>query len=390
MKNTQRPARLRLPVPAKAVAPEAEVPTETTATAAAVAAARDFNPSISNHPDLPAINWAATGQSAPQLPDTPAGELPLADAVVITWAEAEWAAMQHVFCNSGEAMPYSSRNTGAWPGWQKYTGDIPTDKGSGWTYWGYFRLVLLGSRRVLLFKSNTHLDFPGAVYLTQLIGRFIDVCKPGLILSIGTAGGAMPSNHIGTVNAVHAGTLYAAGQSPSQWKTYSNTWQAGWQLIAQPAFRQLLVPIPTTTTDIGTLVSQFNTFYKTSYTEADLNIDNLNMGDKVPLLRDMTDTSTSLLTTSTFVVGTSAGNYQTFACVEMDDAVIAQACEASSTPFCFIRNISDPVQNAALPDKVQADWGSAIYDAYGFYTSVNGALAAWGVLSSDTLSSQTF
>jgi hypothetical protein len=30
------------------------------------------------------------------------------------------------------------------------------------------------------------------------------------------------------------------------------------------------------------------------------------------------------------------------------------------------------------PSKVQADWGSAIYDAYGFYTSVNGALAAWG------------
>lgn len=38
---------------------------------------------------------------------------------------------------------------------------------------------------------------------------------------------------------------------------------------------------------------------------------------------------------------------------------------------------SDPVQSAALPAEVQASWGSAVYDAYGFYTSFNGALAAW-------------
>nr|WP_321984365.1 hypothetical protein [uncultured Lichenicoccus sp.] len=38
------------------------------------------------------------------------------------------------------------------------------------------------------------------------------------------------------------------------------------------------------------------------------------------------------------------------------------------------------MQNAALPAKVQGDWGSVVYDAYGFYTSCNGALAAWAVL----------
>jgi hypothetical protein len=97
----------------------------------------EFTPTISNPPSLPPINWSSIGQSAPQLPETPPGELPLADAVVITWAEAEWAALQHIFCGSGQSMPYSSRNTGSWSGWQQYTEDLPTV--SGWDYWGYFQ-----------------------------------------------------------------------------------------------------------------------------------------------------------------------------------------------------------------------------------------------------------
>jgi hypothetical protein len=66
----------------------------------------------------------------------------------------------------------------------------------------------------------------------------------------------------------------------------------------------------------------------------------------------------------------------------MDDAVIGEACAASRTAYGFVRNLSDPVQNSALPAKTQGDWGSAIYDAYGFYTSYNGAVAAWAMLFS--------
>ena len=45
-----------------------------------------------------------------------------------------------------------------------------------------------------------------------------------------------------------------------------------------------------------------------------------------------------------------------------------------------MRNISDPVQNAALKAGGN-NWGGAIYDVYGFYTSYNGALAAWAMLA---------
>lgn len=66
--------------------------------------------------------------------------------------------------------------------------------------------------------------------------------------------------------------------------------------------------------------------------------------------------------------------------IEEDDAVIGEVCAASGTAFGFVRNVSDPVQNAALPASVQGSWGSVVYDAYGIYTSYNGAVAAWSAL----------
>ena len=65
----------------------------------------------------------------------------------------------------------------------------------------------------------------------------------------------------------------------------------------------------------------------------------------------------------------------------MDDAIIGKACSANGVPFGFVRNVSDPAQGASLPAKVQGNWGSAVYDTYGFYTSYNGALAAWAMLA---------
>src|SRR6202034_238151 len=142
---------------------------------------KKFYPSITNTPPLPAINWGAIGQQAPQLLDTPS-ELPAANAVVITWAETEWAAMEHVFCNSSSSMPYSMRNESSWSGWVKYSDGAPRGLG----YWGYYRLVQIGAAKVLLFKSNTHYAASeGEQDLVELTSRFVQSVKPALILSIG-------------------------------------------------------------------------------------------------------------------------------------------------------------------------------------------------------------
>jgi nucleoside phosphorylase len=338
-----------------------------------------FTPKIQNTPALPAIDWSHVGQQAPKLLQTPVDNLPRANSVIITWAESEWAAMEHVFCASGSSMPYSARNTGSWSGWQRYDKNLPQGHPSDWTYWGSYRLVEVAGNGVLLFKSNTHLDWPGATYLEALIQTIIKEVGPKLILSIGTAGGARTQDHVGTVRVVSAGT-YDNGPSPSSWPVYSNRWKAPSNMLQHSGFSKLLFPVPTTSADLQGISSQFNHYYSTKYSLSEFDPDGLNMGDSRPQIDNQTGGSASLLTTSTFVVGTTKGNYQHYTCIEMDDAVIGKECLQHGTAFGFVRNVSDPVQNAVLPAKTQGDWGSAIYDTYGLYTSYNGALAAWAVL----------
>ncbi|WP_031358608.1 hypothetical protein [Caballeronia sordidicola] len=336
---------------------------------------------IADAPALPVVNYALVGKQAPGLLSAPAGALPRASAVVITWAEAEWAALQHVFCAGGTTMPYSDRSRGTWADWQQYSKNMPSGAASSWTYWGEYRLVEVSGKNVLLFKSNTHLDWPGAAYLIDLIKLMITQVQPAVILSIGTAGGAKTGDHIGTVRAVSAGTLFEAGQPSQNWPVYECAWKANDSTLANANFKQLLFPVPTKTSDLQALASQFSQQYGTHYTLAQLDPNGLNLGDPTPQIDDQTGGSASLLTTSTFVVGTTAGTYQAFTSIEMDDAVIGEACKGTATQFGFVRNVSDPVQNAALPAKAQGNWGSAVYDAYGFYTSYNGALAAWAMLA---------
>ena len=344
-----------------------------------------FEPSLANTPDLPAINWSAAGQVAPQPVSCSSGSLPAADAVVITWANAEWAAMQHVFCASGASMPYANRSTSTRGGWNKYARGLPAGANSEWTFWGEWRLVQMGATTVMLFKSNTHLDFPGQAYLTDLIKLLIKSVKPGLILSVGTAGGAEIGDHIGTVRAISAGTLYEQGAAQSKWPVYKNTWTGVDTVLNSKGFPALLFPVPATLSDLQSLCAQFNQYYRTDYTLSQLDPNGLSKGDAFPKVVDQTGGTASLLTTPTFVVGTTAGTYQKYACIEMDDAVIGEVCADAGISFGFVRNISDPVQNAALPATVQGNWGSAIYDCYGFYTSYNGALAAWALLAAAAL-----
>lgn len=342
--------------------------------------AMSFQPGLVDGPPLPPVNYGSVGKQPPKSLSTPAEKLPQASAVVISWTEAEWAAMNQVFCVGSAPMPYSARTRSSWKGWERYAENMPHI--SQWSYWGETCLVEIGGKPVLLFKSNTHLDHPGAQYLEELIQRFIADVKPQVILSVGTAGGANPKDHIGTVRAVSAGTLFDSNQAPKSWPQYKCTWKCETAVLSDANFKKLLFPVPTKISDLQTLCSKFNAQYKTNYTLEQLDPDKLNYGDAVPQIDDRTGGGASLLTTASFSepIGTTAGTYKNFAAIEMDDAIIGKACAASHTPFGFVRNISDPVQNAALPSG-DNKWGGAIYDVYGFYTSYNGALAAWAMLA---------
>jgi nucleoside phosphorylase len=337
---------------------------------------KKFEPSIENTPDLPVINWGAVGKTAPQLLASPS-DLQKADAVIITWAAAEWAAMEHVFCSSDKSMPYGKRNSSSWSGWIKCEDGAPANLG----YWGYYRLVRVGDSQVLLFKSNVHYAATqGEQNIEALTNLLLRQVKPAVILSIGTAGGTRLADHVGTVNIVHTDVLYESNQPQNVWPSYSNQWSPNSPLFGGSSLNALLFSVPTIATDLQAIATQFNSFYGTNFPLSELNPNNLNLGTAVPTINNLTAAGTPLVTAKSFVVGNTSGNLSNFACVEMDDAIIARTAKGKSK-FGSIRNISDPIQNSALTEKFQGHWGEAIYTAYGLYTSYNGAIAAWAALN---------
>ena len=149
-----------------------------------------------------------------------------------------------------------------------------------------------------------------------------------------------------------------------------------------PGFSELLLPIPTTRADLQSLADTLNASKHTNLDlAAPLDPDDLNSGASTPQIHNNTTAGTPLLTASSFVVGTTNGTYSGYACIEMDDAVAAAACAQYDTSFGSVRNISDPAQNAELPSDIQSAWGSAVYSAYGLYTSYNGALVTAALLT---------
>ncbi len=337
-----------------------------------------FDPHLEGLPALDPIDWQAAGFAPPQLLDTPA-QLPQADVVVIAWADAEWAATHHVFCASADSMPYSKANTGNFPGWQKDSTDM-IEGPTGWDYWGYFRLVEVGDTRVLLYKSNTHLDHPGEAALRALTQRLAAAVQPKLVLSTGTAGGANSKDHVGTVPIVSSATLYKAGAPASGWPTYGSLWTAPSTKIDQPGFGELLMVIPITEAALNRLAQQLNAHKGTNYTLDQLDPLSLNRPDLKPAIRDTSASAAGLLTASSFLVGTTNDKFAAYACIEMDDAIVAAECEVAGVLYGSVRNLSDPAQNPALPSTIQGDWGSTIYRTYGLYTSFNGALVAWATI----------
>jgi hypothetical protein len=75
----------------------------------------------------------------------------------------------------------------------------------------------------------------------------------------------------------------------------------------------------------------------------------------------------------------------------MGDAALGLAVSelpaAQRPKWLVVRNMSDPVINGNLPAKQfhlneQTTWAVGFYIAYGYYTSINGAIASWAVVAS--------
>ena len=61
-----------------------------------------------------------------------------------------------------------------------------------------------------------------------------------------------------------------------------NSWTAPWSIIDLQGFSQLLLPVPTTKSDLESLCAQFNHYDKTHYTVGQLDPGGLDMGTPRP------------------------------------------------------------------------------------------------------------
>lgn len=376
---------------------------------------------------LPLVDWRRIGAKPPRVLDFayggPNAELPQADAVVITWTAAEWSALDHVFLNSNGTRLPGARD---WQnGWYLYTREAPPippplpppvpvpppaamlvanpalakPPGPPPPLWGSYALVEIESQggllRVLLFKSNSHLAHaPGLGALADMTARIIREVQPRFLYSIGTAGGTRLDQKLGDVVITNCASIELQdpiNQAYFDWsgKTFScGNWFAPETHIAA-AREHLFFSLANVVTypALQALVAKLHEQVPGS--------DAITLDDVLnpPLLPESLHTSdvlpmkdTPLLTTDYYFIA-DATDAAKFSFLEMDDAVLAKVSIEMNVRCAFARNISDPVVPSAggdgttLAPEVRKRWSGLIYETYGLYTSVNGAIAAWATLA---------
>jgi len=354
---------------------------------------------------LPAIDWSLVGQTAPTLVQFTYGGAdtapPKADAIVMTWTSAEWAAMDHVFIRNAvaespsSAMPSSSS-------WYLYSRGAPaSSSSSGGKLWGYYQLIRInsvagGSRTVLLFKSDAHLAHsPYLKGLTKEVQDLIADVSPSRIYSIGTAGGATDQQNLGDVAITNGATcqltLSENARSTDNGRTFTCTTFFPNTTNLLPRVQQKLfykLNQVVTLAELQNILTQAKAQSQNKslipYTLNDL-MNNPIQPSNLGAPKAVDFQGTPLLTTDTYFI--AKGNTPAYAALEMDDGVVAAAAAALSIPFAFIRNISDAVivttdqAGRPIPSDAREAWSSEQYDHFGVYSSFNGALAAWATLA---------
>lgn len=351
---------------------------------------------------LPRIDWASIGAQAPVPVDIDyhgsEAPLPSADIVMITWTDAEWSAMDHVFLHSTTAG--DSQSTTLVHNWFQYSKSAPSSGSStpGGPLWGYYQLVDIasgsGSKRVLLFKADAHLAHsPWITGLENMVGAIAADMHPKQIYSIGTAGGAVLDERLGDVAITNSGKLQLKLpenlSSGLNGKTFTSSWFPSWHLISKA--QNLFFPLAKVASWSG--LERTLEYAKKSHDQGAEALQPFTLHDLVNSAIDPNNLNSPkainydkkpLLTTDYYFIANGPMDY---AALEMDDAVIGYAAQQAGCEYVFVRNISDPLVPAETPDHksipsdARSAWSSAVYNAYGLYTSFNGAIAAWATIA---------
>lgn len=352
--------------------------------------------SISHLPSLPVVDWKKVGGEAPENIKVnykgPKEALPYADIVVITWTSAEWSSLDHVFADS---QTVRKPDDDSWrDNWYLYSKDAPESHFS--ELWGYFRMVKIKNKKVLLFKSEAHLAHPHYIKgLTEMVRHIIADVRPENIYSIGTAGGSSLKDILGDIVITNAGHIILEKEEndsvPYNNKTISCEWFPTAAALQKKVADKLLMPLNLVVTpaELNHLLEELHkkepgssSLNLKDLVNNPLNPDNLKSPDILPCK------NIPLLTTDYYFIarGNDADQYST---LEMDDTVVGHEAGHKGVKYTFVRNISDPVvvsdtvTGQKISDEIREEWSSLIYQTCGLYTSFNGALTTWACIAEE-------
>lgn len=350
---------------------------------------------------LPVVDWASFGGRAPVRVDVdyagPTAPLPKADVALITWTSAEWSALDHVFLRSSTTEVMSS--TSLEHDWCLYDASAPSvSPAPPAPLWGYYALVDVGpasgaSKRVLLFKSDSHLAHPPWMPgLIQVVTQIVKDSAPGLVCSAGTAGGSRLDLRLGDVVLTNSGHVLLRDKEnaspPISGQTFTSTGAfPKSQLLddVQSAFFEMSSIV---TTDA--LQEMLDGLHAKNPSSQPFTLDDLVNAalDPANLGKAQADSmaGTPLLTTDYYYIAEGTDDAQ-WAFLEMDDAVVGYAAAQAGADYLFVRNVSDPLVPTAtssgteIPASVRGDWSGDVYTKYGGHTSFNSSLAAWAAIA---------
>lgn len=359
------------------------------------------------------IDWPDGLAPVPK-PITPApnpnAALPKADVVVITWTVDELMALCDVL------TPKFNRDK-----WYRYARfyaekyDAQIRKGAPAKTarrLGSYMPTKIGKLKVLCMKSELHMNQDGiedpndpgnaTLPVKMFFEQIIEETGAKCIITAGTAGGVYTAQDLGDV-VVTRGAKFRLNRefknAPYAGKTYTDDWEVPTQFFAkaeelmsgfkdelEPAYTPLLPPTAYYTPRELNLVPRSERQPIPAIWLDGADVPKLGIGKKMPKFHP-------ILTTDFFEFGTSTNKLEEEGSgCEMGDAVlglVVQELRDAGKPapnWVVVRNMSDPQINGELvhkPSKIsqQALWAVYYYKGYGYWTSVNGALACWAIIA---------
>jgi nucleoside phosphorylase len=290
-----------------------------------------------------------------------------ADVLIVTWTMDEGHALSRVLTPGFD----SDRD------WKAYTNNytaIANRMRNGapalaaqrlGTYW----VTKIGDKRVLCFKSDSHLSqdgpasggvVPNAIVWKQLIEQ----AKPSLVITTGTGGGIGAEVEVGDVVV----SQYVRFDCQQEFKNAA---------FHNAEYRCTGSIKMTTFANAAHLFGPNAAFLPSSNSRA-------------PKILTAASYPTGVVTTDFFGFDCTANTYHLRDPVEgrlseMGDAVlglVATELGAAAPPYAIVRNVSDPeIKSDGLSEEQQRNLAGDIYKAYGKWSTVCSAITCWALVA---------